>query len=205
MSIVLSLLIFLPFVGALVAYGSTWLAAPRGESQDLASSPGASQERLTESANTKRYHPAFYVALAFALATLLVSLYSFWYVFANTPLPGNYALTENYSWVRTVSFGLNYLVGLDGLSAPLVFLSALLSVLAIFGSRNQITRHLPAYYALLLFLEGSMMGVFLSLNLIAFYIFWELALIPVFFFIGVWGGDRRKYAVYEIHHLHFRR
>jgi len=194
MSIVLSLLIFLPFVGALVAYGSTWLVARGGGSPDESSSPSDSQERLTESATAKGHHPAFYVALMFAIVTLLLSVYSFWYVFANIPLPGNYALTENYSWVNTVSFGLNYLVGLDGLSAPLVFLSALLSVLAVYGSRNQITRHLPAYYALLLFLEGSIMGVFLSLNLIAFYIFWELALIPVFFFIGIWGGDRRKYA-----------
>ncbi|MGD1054765.1 MAG: NADH-quinone oxidoreductase subunit M, partial [Nitrososphaerales archaeon] len=57
-----------------------------------------------------------------------------------------------------------------------------------------IDRHEPEYYALLLFFEGSIMGVFTSLNLIVFYIFWELVLIPMFFFIGVWGGPRRKYA-----------
>src|SRR2546430_11417672 len=91
-------------------------------------------------------------------------------------------------------FVLNYFLGTAGLSSPLVFVSAPLTLLAVIGSRSQIDRHEPIYYAQLLFVEGSVMGVFVSLNLIVFYIFWELTLIPMFFLIGVWGGEKRRYA-----------
>jgi NADH-quinone oxidoreductase subunit M len=86
------------------------------------------------------------------------------------------------------------LLGVDGLSSPLLFVSSLLTVLVIAGSKKLINTHEPEYYALLFVFEGAIMGVFTSLNLILFYIFWEVVLIPMFFFIGVWGGPRRKYA-----------
>ncbi len=75
-----------------------------------------------------------------------------------------------------------------------MLVSAILTTLVVLGSRSHIAHHEAEYYALLLIFEGSIMGVFSSLNLILFYIFWELVLIPMFFFIGVWGGERRKYA-----------
>jgi NADH-quinone oxidoreductase subunit M len=129
-----------------------------------------------------------------ALLELALSLYLFYVVYANTPSPGSYAFTEEYSWVSVSSFGVNYLVGADGLSAPLVLAATLLTLFALVGSRRLVSGGEPTYYALVLLFEGAIIGVFVSLNLVLFYFFWDLVMIPMFFLIGVWGGDRRKYA-----------
>ena len=135
-----------------------------------------------------------YLAAGVTSATFLLALYSHWLVYASPPPPGQFALMERYTWFNFQFISLDYLLGLDGLSAPLVTVSSLLSILVIIGSRKLIQQNEAGYYALLLLFEGSIMGVFTSLNLIVFYIFWELVLIPMFFFIGIWGGPRRKYA-----------
>ena len=103
-----------------------------------------------------------------------------------------FQLVEKYDWASV--FGLTYTVGIDGISVPLLIISSVLTTLSAAGSWEQIKTRVKEYNALLLLLEGSIIGVFTSLNLIAFYVFWELVLIPMFFFIGVWGGPRRKYA-----------
>jgi NADH-quinone oxidoreductase subunit M len=135
-----------------------------------------------------------YGSLAISSVVLLIAGYVFWQVYAAPPAPGQYLFQEKYSWISFSYFGLDYLLGTDGLSSPLLFVSALLTVLAIFGSRKLIDHHEAEYYSLIFLFEGAIMGVFTSLNLILFYIFWEVVLIPMFFFIGVWGGPRRKYA-----------
>jgi hypothetical protein len=91
-------------------------------------------------------------------------------------------------------FGLTFTLGIDGISLPLLIISGLLTTLSAAGSWEQIKTKVREYNALLLLFEGAIIGVFTSLNLIAFYVFWELVLIPMFFFIGVWGGPRKKYA-----------
>ena len=137
-----------------------------------------------------------YLSLALSTAVLLVAAYVFWQVYSQAPSlpPGTYLLQEKYGWISFNSFGLDYFLGTDGLSSPLLFVSALLTVLVIIGSRRLIDHHQAEYYSLIFLFEGAIMGVFTSLNLILFYIFWEIVLIPMFFFIGVWGGPRRKYA-----------
>ena len=105
--------------------------------------------------------------------------------------PG-FQLTENYPWATT--FGLNYVVGVDGISLPLLMIATFLSLLSAAGSWDQITFKHAEYYALFLIFETGIIGVFTSLNLILFYVFWEVVLIPMFFFIGIWGGPRRRYA-----------
>jgi NADH-quinone oxidoreductase subunit M len=105
--------------------------------------------------------------------------------------PG-FQFTDTASWAST--FGLDYVVGLDGISLPLLILAAFLCMLAAAGSRDLISSRQPEYYALFLVFETGIIGVFTSLNLILFYVFWEVVLIPMFFFIGIWGGPRRKYA-----------
>jgi NADH-quinone oxidoreductase subunit M len=134
------------------------------------------------------------LTLALSVATFALAVYSYWLLSTNLPPPGQYALLEKYNWISLPLITLDYMLGLDGLSAPLVFVSTLLTVLVIIGSRAQIGHHEPEYYALVLLFEGAILGVFTSLNLIFFYVFWELVLIPMFFFIGIWGGPRRKYA-----------
>jgi NADH-quinone oxidoreductase subunit M len=137
--------------------------------------------------------------LGVASAVLLLALYVFYFVYSNSGslAPsgiGQYALTEQYSWVNIPTFGINYLVGADGLSSPLVLATALLTLFAIIGSGSLIDRSEPSYYALILLFEGAIIGVFVSLNLILFYFFWDLVMLPMFFLIGIWGGDRKKYA-----------
>ena len=135
-----------------------------------------------------------YLSLALAAVVTAIAGYVFWQVYASTPAVGQYAFQERYTWISFSNFGLDYFLGVDGLSSPLLFVSALLTVLVVWGSRRLIDHHEPEYYALIFTFEGAIMGVFTSLNLILFYIFWEIVLIPMFFFIGVWGGPRRKYA-----------
>jgi NADH-quinone oxidoreductase subunit M len=135
-----------------------------------------------------------YFSAGVALLVFLVSAYVFGGVYSNPPAPGSYSYVERYAWISFQNFGLDYFVGVDGLSSPLLFVSSLLTVLVIAGSEKLINTREPEYYALLFVFEGAIMGVFTSLNLILFYIFWEVVLIPMFFFIGVWGGPRKKYA-----------
>jgi proton-translocating NADH-quinone oxidoreductase chain M len=87
-----------------------------------------------------------------------------------------------------------YHVGLDGLGAPLLVIAAALSLLATYGSSEEIVERHRAYYSLLPLFLSATAGVFTSLNLIMFYFFWDASLLPMFFFIGIWGGPNRRYA-----------
>src|SRR5215471_6236432 len=99
---------------------------------------------------------------------------------------------ENYSWIGSISA--RYHVGVDGISLWLVILTTLLMPIAILSSWTAITKRQSTYYVLMLLLESAMIGVFVSLDLLLFYLFFEASLIPMFFLIGVWGGERRIYA-----------
>ncbi|TWT33309.1 complex I subunit 4 family protein [Blastopirellula retiformator] len=94
-------------------------------------------------------------------------------------------------WIPT--FNIDYFLGFDGISFPLVVLTALISALAM-GASWTIDKHVKGYCVLYLVLLGGMMGVFISLDFFLFYIFWEVMLLPMYFLIGVWGGPRKEYA-----------
>jgi len=127
--------------------------------------------------------------VAISAATIAITLFIFlsfdWSVCG-------FQFLESYEWAK--SFGLSYTLGIDGISLPLLIISSFLTTLSAAGSWEQIHTNVKEYNALLLLFEGAIIGVFTSLNLVAFYVFWELVLIPMFFFIGVWGGPRKKYA-----------
>ena len=159
--VLLSLLIFMPIVGAIVVY--------------LA---GFASDKLSKA-----------LTIIISAATIAVTLFIF--LTFNWNVQG-FQLVETYDWAK--DFSLTYVVGIDGISLPLLIISSLLTTLSAAGSWEQITTKVREYNALLLLFEGAIIGVFTSLNLIAFYVFWELVLIPMFFFIGVWGGPRKKYA-----------
>jgi NADH-quinone oxidoreductase subunit M len=129
--------------------------------------------------------------IAVCISALTVVLVLFIFLTFNWSIAG-FQFVENYEWAR--SFGLSYSVGVDGISIPLLIIASFLTTLSAVGSIEQIKTKVKEYNALLLLFEGAVIGVFTSLNLIAFYVFWELVLIPMFFFIGVWGGPRKKYA-----------
>ncbi|HTL48018.1 MAG TPA: NADH-quinone oxidoreductase subunit M [Verrucomicrobiae bacterium] len=104
--------------------------------------------------------------------------------------PG-FQLMEKASWIP--QFDVHYLLGTDGISFPMVFLTALMSLLACVASFSIHDRH-KEYFILYLLLETGMMGTFLSLDLFLFYVFWEVVLVPMYFLIGIWGGPRKEYA-----------
>jgi NADH-quinone oxidoreductase subunit M len=103
-----------------------------------------------------------------------------------------FRLEENYPWI--VSIGAHYHVGVDGISLWLVLLTTLLMPIAILSSWTAIAKRQMTYYVLMLLLESAMIGVFVSLDLLLFYLFFEASLVPMFFLIGIWGGERRVYA-----------
>ncbi|NJL78544.1 MAG: NADH-quinone oxidoreductase subunit M [Richelia sp. SM2_1_7] len=103
----------------------------------------------------------------------------------------NQQFGEFIPWIDVL--GLNYHIGIDGLSLPLLILNALLTGIAIYTSDTSIARH-RLYYSLLLLLNAGVTGAFLSQDLLLFFLFYELELIPLYLLIAIWGGERRGYA-----------
>jgi NADH-quinone oxidoreductase subunit M len=97
----------------------------------------------------------------------------------------------NLPWIP--SFDIDYLIGVDGISFPLVILTAVITALSM-GASWPIDKHVKAYCILFLLLLTGMLGVFMSLDFFLFYVFWEVMLLPMYFLIGVWGGPRKEYA-----------
>ena len=100
-------------------------------------------------------------------------------------------MTEKAAWIP--QFNVSYFLGTDGISFPMVLLTALISLLACVASFG-IHERQKEYYFLFLLLEAGMMGTFLALDMVLFYVFWEVVLVPMYFLIGIWGGPRREYA-----------
>ncbi|MBU9889150.1 MAG: NADH-quinone oxidoreductase subunit M [Candidatus Omnitrophica bacterium] len=106
-----------------------------------------------------------------------------------------FQMVERAVWIP--QFNVQYLLGTDGISFPMVFLTALISMLACLASFPHVRvkdGREKEYYFLYLLLETGMMGTFLALDLFLFYVFWEIVLVPMYFLIGIWGGPRREYA-----------
>ncbi len=99
--------------------------------------------------------------------------------------------TVDVPWIPQA--GIRYHMGVDGISITMLFLSALLGLIAIVASWD-ISDRAKGYFAMLLLLQVGMNGVFVALDFVLFYVFWELVLVPMFFLIGIWGGARREYA-----------
>ena len=136
------------------------------------------------------------LAFGISLAPLLVSLYMY-LVFdgsGNALLGGDIAYERFAEWLQLGPYAVNYHVGLDGISLPLVVLSTVLTTLAILSAWTPIDARESEFYGLVLFLEGSLVGVFAALDFVLWFVFWEAVLIPMYLLIGVWGGPRRKYA-----------
>ena len=131
---------------------------------------------------------AKYVSLAASLIELVISL-PLWWTFVPA---GGMQFVADRAWIA--AWGIHYHVGVDGISLFLVLLTTFLMPLSILGSWSYITKREAGFYALLLVLTTGMLGVFIALDLFLFYVMWEVMLIPMYFIIGVWGGDNRLYA-----------
>jgi len=112
-----------------------------------------------------------------------------WWMFAPE---GGVQFMLDAPWIQ--NWGIHYTVGVDGISLFMVLLTTFLVPLSVLGSYSYITTRERGFYSLLLVLTSGMIGVFVSLDLFLFYVMWELMLIPMYFIIGVWGGERRLYA-----------
>ncbi len=123
------------------------------------------------------------------MAALVVSLAIF---VISLPLIGNQSLSTNVSWIDYPP--IRYHVSIDGLSLWLVLLTTLLTPIAVAVSWKYIDHRVKEYYAFLILLEFGLIGVFVSMDLFLFYVFWEICLVPMYFLIGIWGHDRRIYA-----------
>ncbi len=105
---------------------------------------------------------------------------------------GGFQLVERAEWIPAI--GVSYYLGMDGISLLLVLLTTLTSFLAVLSSWTAIHDRIKQYYVMMLVLECGMIGVFLALDFLLFYVFWEVVLVPMYFLIGVWGGPRKLYA-----------
>jgi len=130
-----------------------------------------------------------WLAVGFAVATFLVSvpLYT-----AFQPGTAEMQFVEKAAWIP--AFDVNYHMGVDGISMPLILLTTFVTILVIIAGWEVIQYKPAQYMAAFLFMEGVMVGVFSALDAVLFYVFWEAMLIPMFLIIGVWGGPNRVYA-----------
>ncbi len=128
------------------------------------------------------------IALVIAIGDFILSLPLFFKFKLNT---SEFQFVEKVPWIK--EFGISYYVGIDGISLFLFLLTSFLTLICILASWN-IKDRIKEYMIAMLVLETGMLGVFISLDLFLFYVFWELMLIPMYLIIGVWGGPRRIYA-----------
>ena len=129
------------------------------------------------------------IALGFSAGTFLLSL-SLYADFDMTT--ASMQFVERHMWIENLH--IQYSLGVDGISMPLIILTTLLTVIVVIAGWEVITKRVAQYMASFLIMEGLMIGVFSSMDAILFYLFWEAMLIPMFLIIGVWGGSNRVYA-----------
>src|SRR5262245_10117831 len=128
-------------------------------------------------------------ALVFSLVPFLLSLAVLGLF---DPARADFQMVERHAWLP--EFGVQYLLGVDGVSLFLVLLTTLLTVLVVLAGFGDVHKRVKEYMILMLVLETGMLGTLLALDLVLFYVFWEVMLVPMYLLIGVWGGQRRIYA-----------
>jgi NADH-quinone oxidoreductase subunit M len=137
------------------------------------------------------------VRIVSAVVTGVAMLLAGYVFFAYDTARGGIQFAERYNWISiptTPAFNVQYNLGVDGLSTPLVLLTAFLTFLAVFISWTSIDTRVREYHILILLLETGVLGVFMSLDFFLFFLFWEVELIPMYLLIGIWGSGRRVYA-----------
>jgi len=171
---VLSLITFLPVIGMIIV-----LALPKTRST------------LVKSITI------LITGLQVVLALIILGGYN--YSLGGINDASSFQFIEKFRWINISGFSwigqikIDYFLGIDGLSVPMVLLTAIITFIAAISSWN-IDKSIKGYFALFLLLDTGMMGVFVALDFFLFYIFWELMLLPMYFLIGIWGGPRKEYA-----------
>ncbi len=112
----------------------------------------------------------------------------FWY----NPQGPEFQFQERLPWIPSI--GAEYFLGIDGLSTLLILLTTMMGFIAILSSWNAITERVKEYYIFLLVLQTGMLGAFMALDFLLFFLFWEVMLVPMYFLIGIWGSANRLYS-----------
>ncbi|MBI3541647.1 MAG: NADH-quinone oxidoreductase subunit M [Deltaproteobacteria bacterium] len=128
-------------------------------------------------------------AIVFSLVVFLLSCVLYQQF---DPAAAGFQFQETHEWIS--AFGISYRIGIDGISLLLIVLTTFLTPIVLLGSWTAVEEKVKSYMMLLLFLETGMLGAFVALDIILFYVFWEAMLIPMYLLIGVWGGKDRIYA-----------
>ena len=132
-----------------------------------------------------------YLALFVSFANFILSLY-LWYLF--DPSTSEFQFLEERSWIKGF---INYKVGIDGISILFIILTTFIASLCVVSVNNTIKIRLKDFLIAILVMESLMIGVFCSLDLVVFYLFFEGGLIPMFLIIGIWGGEKRVYSAFK--------
>ena len=170
----LSTIVFIPLAGALLVL----LAGGGGDRHD--------REPLVR-----------WLTLGVSLVTFAATLLLWWRFDAGS---ADYQFVEQHAWIP--AFGIQYLVGVDGISLFLVVLTGFLTPLALLSSWDSVHKNVKLFSFFMLALESAMLGVFVSIDLFLFYIFWDAMLIPMYFLIGIWGVRAAHLRGGEVHPLH---
>ncbi|MFL2893310.1 MAG: NADH-quinone oxidoreductase subunit M [Candidatus Pelagibacter sp.] len=141
--------------------------------------------------NESKLNSSKYLAIFVSLANFLISIY-LWVIFDNSI--SDFQFVENREWIKDF---INYNIGVDGISILFVLLTTFITPLCVISVCSTIKYRLKDFLIAILLMESLMVGVFCSLDLVIFYIFFEAGLIPMFLIIGVWGGERRVYSAFK--------
>ena len=141
--------------------------------------------------SSSNYNGAKYISLFISLANFVLSIY-LWILFDSTN--SGFQFVEEKNWLQGF---INYKVGIDGISILFIVLTAFITPLCIISVNSTIKNKLKHFLVAILIMETMMIGVFCSLDLVIFYLFFEAGLIPMFLIIGIWGGERRVYSAFK--------
>ena len=198
---VLPVLLGLPLLGALVIWvqgafggrgvGASPIAAPE-ESAAARSGGGTGDHAAVDEVVTGVASAPRWIALVTFLLEFAVSL-GLWWTF--DPDDARWQFVVDRGWIP--AWGVRFTIGIDGIALMMILLTTFIMVLSTLGSWTYIRTRTHSYYALMLVLTTGMLGVFVALDLFLFYVMWEVMLVPMYFIIGIWGGERRLYATFK--------
>ena len=146
---------------------------------------------LFTTSNSKKYNSYKYISIFISIVNFILSVY-LWYQFDKSN--PTFQFVENRDWIYGF---INYKVGVDGISILFIILTTFITPLCILSVNSTIKNRLKDFLVAILIMESLMIGVFCSLDLVIFYLFFEGGLIPMFLIIGIWGGDRRVYSAFK--------
>ena len=183
---VLPALLTIPLIGAVLLWLQSAVAGGGGR---RATATGPAGEVVVADEQEAGAGAARHIAFWALLIEFIVSA-GLWWSF--DPAVTGWQAVYDAPWIGT--WNARFTLGIDGIALMMILLTTFIMPLAVLGSWSGIRRKQHAYYALLLVLTTGMLGVFMSLDLLLFYVMWEVMLIPMYFIIGIWGGERRIYA-----------